>query len=35
MSRFEKFTDKISHINFQEIGDKTITIESLKNLLIT
>ena len=34
MSRFEKFTHKISHINFHEIGDKTKTVESFRNLLI-
>ena len=34
MTRFDDFTEKISHIDFHENSDKIITIESLINLLI-
>ena len=34
MTRFDNFTEKISHIDFHENGDKLRTIESLRNLLI-
>ena len=34
MTRFENFSDKISHINWHEESDKVKTIESLRNLLI-
>ena len=34
MTRFDDFTEKISHIDFHEDSDKLITIESLRNLLI-
>ena len=34
MTRFDDFTEKISHIDFHEISDKIGTIESLRNLLI-
>ena len=35
MRRFVDFTEKISHIDFHENSDKLITIESLRNLLIS
>ena len=34
MTRFDDFTDKISHIDYHENSDKIRTIESLRNLLI-
>ena len=34
MTRFDNFTEKISHIDFHENSDKLRTIESLRNLLI-
>ena len=34
MSRFVKFANSISNIDFNEPSDKTKTIESLRNLLI-
>ena len=34
MTRFDDFTEKISHIDFHENSDKLGTIESLRNLLI-
>ena len=34
MTRFDDFTEKISHIDFHKNSDKLITIESLRNLLI-
>ena len=34
MTRFDDFTEKISHIDFHENSDKIGTIESLRNLLI-
>ena len=34
MSRFDKFGNSISNIDFNEPSDKTKTIESLRNLLI-
>ena len=34
MTRFDDFTEKISHIDFHENSDKLRTIESLRNLLI-
>ena len=34
MTRFDDFTEKISHIDFLENSDKIRTIESLRNLLI-
>ena len=34
MTRFDDFTEKISHINFHENSNKIRTIESLRNLLI-
>ena len=34
MTRFDNFTENISHIDFHENSDKIRTIESLRNLLI-
>ena len=34
MTRFDDFTEKISHIDFHENSDKIRTIEILRNLLI-
>ena len=34
MTRFDDFTEKISHIDFHENSDKIRTIESIINLLI-
>ena len=34
MTRFDDFTEKISHIDFHKNNDKIRTIESLRNLLI-
>ena len=34
MTRFDNFTEKISHIDFHENSDKLRTIESLRNLLV-
>ena len=33
MSRFDNFTERISHIDFHENSDKIGTIESLRHLL--
>ena len=35
MSRFDNFTERISHIDFDENSDKIGIIESLRNLLTT
>ena len=35
MSRFDNFTERISHIDFHENSDKFRTIESLRHLLTT
>ena len=34
MTRFDDFTEKISHIDFHKNIDKIRTIESLRNLLV-
>ena len=34
MSRFDNFTERISHIDFHENSNKIGTIESLRHLLI-
>ena len=34
MTRFDNFTEKISHIDFHENSDKLRIIESLRNLLV-